>query len=84
MEFDPVQVDPLDTNGAIPVKIKKGTLVVLHNAVVHYSNENTSEHSRHAYSIHVVDGKKGITYPADNWLQRPEGYPFREILKRAD
>ena len=37
------------------------------------------ENARHAYSIHVVDGKEGVHYPKDNWLQRPEEHPFQEI-----
>lgn len=66
-------------DSAIPLFTSKGSLVVLHAAVVHFSNENNSDKSRHAYSIHVVDGKEGITYPQSNWLQRPDGFPFREI-----
>ena len=68
-----------DLTNAIPVEIEAGTLVIIHSSVVHYSLENMSEVSRHAYSIHVVDGSEGIVYPADNWLQRPIEYPFRVI-----
>ena len=31
------------------VQVKAGTLVLLHGANVHFSHENTSQHSRHAY-----------------------------------
>jgi phytanoyl-CoA hydroxylase len=51
--------------------------VLLHNALVHYSLDNKSNKSRHAYSIHVVDGAPEYVYPADNWLQKPAG--FNEI-----
>lgn len=38
------------------VEVKTGTLVVLHHAVVHASNANQSSRSRHAYSVHYIDG----------------------------
>ena len=51
------------------VEVKKGTLVLLHGRLPHYSCENTSSHSRHAYTLHVIDGK--TKYMDYNWLQRP-------------
>jgi phytanoyl-CoA hydroxylase len=64
---------------AQPLEIPRGSLVILHNAVVHYSDGNVSDRARYAYSVHVVDGKEGVVYPKDNWLQRPNKHPFREI-----
>ncbi|XP_015514525.1 phytanoyl-CoA dioxygenase domain-containing protein 1 homolog [Neodiprion pinetum] len=60
---------------AIPVK--KGTCVLLHGQVVHYSNANKSQKSRHAYTYHVVETKH-VQYSKDNWLQppNPEGFPL--------
>lgn len=81
-EFVPEEPVTWDISEAVPLLIPRGSLVVLHSALVHFSKENSSELSRHAYSIHVVDGKDGVEYPADNWLQRPEGFPFREITNR--
>lgn len=60
-------------------QVKAGTLVLLHHSLVHYSKGNTSDKSRHAYSIHVVEGKDGYKYPEDNWLQRPGDAPFHEL-----
>jgi phytanoyl-CoA hydroxylase len=52
------------------VEVKKGTLVLLHGRLPHYSCENKSPNSRHAYTIHAIDGKsKYLDY---NWLQRPD------------
>tara|TARA_Y100001970_G_scaffold254082_1_gene329502 strand:+ start:907 stop:1767 length:861 start_codon:yes stop_codon:yes gene_type:complete len=51
------------------VEVKKGTLVLLHGRLPHYSCENTSTHSRHAYTLHVIDG--ATKYMDYNWLQRP-------------
>jgi len=52
-----------------PIEIEKGGLILLHGRLPHYSCENISSKSRHAYTLHVVDGKKN--YPKENWLQRP-------------
>jgi phytanoyl-CoA hydroxylase len=60
---------PFDKN-VIPIEVKKGTLVMLHGRLPHYSLENTSNKSRHAYTLHVIDGNK--KYPKENWLQRPK------------
>ena len=79
-EYYPPEKENFDLSGAVPIEIEAGTLVILHHAVVHYSEKNTSDHARHAYSIHVVEGKEGVVYAADNWLQRPASMPFREIL----
>ena len=52
------------------LEVKKGTLVLLHGRLPHYSCENKSPNSRHAYTIHAIDGKsKYLDY---NWLQRPD------------
>ena len=59
----------IDVDAAM-VQVKAGSLVLLHGANVHYSNENTSGKSRHAYSVHVVEGGKGVSWPADNWCAR--------------
>ena len=50
------------------VEVKKGSLVLLHGRLPHYSCENKSNISRHAYSLHVIDGNS--IYPNENWLQR--------------
>ena len=51
------------------VEVKKGSLVLLHGRLPHYSCENKSPYSRHAYTLHVIEGKtKYLDY---NWLQRP-------------
>ena len=52
------------------LEVEKGTLVLLHGRLPHYSCENNSNKSRHAYTLHVIDGNK--SYPKENWLQRPD------------
>ena len=39
------------------IEVKKGSLVLLHGRLPHYSCENKSLNSRHAYTLHVIDGK---------------------------
>ena len=59
----------------VPLVAPKGTLVVLHGRLPHLSGANTSPHSRHAYTLHVIDGT--CAYPVDNWLQRGPEFPAR-------
>ena len=59
---------PLAMEGMIPLEVKKGTCIVLHGLLPHYSLPNTSGKSRQAYSIHTIDSK--ASYPKENWLQR--------------
>ena len=63
-----------------PLETPKGTLVLLHGSNVHGSNANTSPHSRHAYSMHVVEGASGVEWLPDNWLQRPADKPFEPLF----
>ncbi|XP_016845528.1 phytanoyl-CoA dioxygenase [Nasonia vitripennis] len=59
-----------------PVEVRKGSLVLLHGQVVHYSNANRSETSRHAYTFHVIETQH-VNYSKHNWLQPPkEGFPL--------
>lgn len=60
--------EPLSMEGMIPLEVKKGTCIVLHGFLPHYSLPNTSGKSRQAYSIHTIDSR--AQYPAENWLQR--------------
>ena len=60
------------------LQVKKGSLILLHGRLPHYSCENKSEKSRHAYTLHVIDGK--AKYPHFNWLQRAKNMPLRGFL----
>jgi phytanoyl-CoA hydroxylase len=48
----------------------RGTLVVLHGLLPHGSAPNRSTRPRHAYALHLIDGR--AIYAPDNWLQRPD------------
>jgi len=62
----------------VPHPCPKGSCVLLHGCYVHMSYENHSSASRHAYSLHFVEGD-GAVYDADNWLQRPPNDPFHTL-----
>lgn len=52
---------------AVPLEAQRGSVIVLHAQFAHGSGPNRSEHSREAYSLHIVDGS--CTYATDNWLK---------------
>lgn len=66
---------PYPSDDLVPLEAEAGTLVVLHGTLPHWSAPNTSKVSRHAYTLHVIDGE--ADYPADNWLQRRPEMPLR-------
>jgi len=61
----------------VPVVCPKGSLVVIHGCIVHYSEQNRSEHSRHAYTFHMVEAD--AVWSPENWLQRPKEMPFVQM-----
>jgi len=77
MRTETVVVDPtpLPSAGLVPLEVEAGTLVVLHGLLPHWSAPNRSAKSRHAYTLHVIDGK--ARYSPDNWLQRAPEMPLR-------
>ncbi len=74
--LDPTPFPPFaPENGYVSLEAKKGTLILLHGLLPHLSGANTSDVSRHAYALHVVEGS--ASYPKDNWLQRDAAFPTR-------
>jgi phytanoyl-CoA hydroxylase len=63
---------------AEPLEVESGTLVVFHGRLPHYSAPNRSDVSRHAYTLHVVDGR--AQYGPENWLQRDATLPVRGFV----
>ena len=72
---DVIDPTPYPADDLVPLEATAGTLVVLHGSLPHWSAPNTSAHSRHAYTLHVIDGE--AAYLPDNWLQRGAGMPLR-------
>jgi phytanoyl-CoA hydroxylase len=71
-ELVTVTLDSSPWPDAAPVALeaKRGTLVVLHGLLPHASAPNRSGRARHAYALHLIDGR--AEYSPDNWLQRPD------------
>lgn len=67
---------PLDQ--LVPLEVRKGTLIVLHGLLPHMSLTNRSPRSRHAYTLHIIEGT--CRYPADNWLQHAKEMPPRGFV----
>lgn len=60
---------PWPTVEPVAIEAARGTLVVLHGKLPHASAPNRSARARHAYALHMIDGR--ARYLPDNWLQRP-------------
>ncbi|HEX2688595.1 MAG TPA: phytanoyl-CoA dioxygenase family protein [Kofleriaceae bacterium] len=73
--FEVLDDHPLSRDGMVPLPAPKGTCIVLHGLLPHYSGANRSAWSRQAYSLHVIDAH--AHYRADNWLQRGADLPLR-------
>lgn len=50
-----------------PLEASCGTVIVLHGQFAHGSGPNLSDHSREAFSLHIVDGQ--CAYADDNWIK---------------
>lgn len=74
-KFEVLDDSPWPDDLLVPLEVKAGTLVILHGLLPHMSYANRSPKSRHAYTVHVVDG--AADYPADNWLRRSAEMPPR-------
>lgn len=61
----------------VSLEAAKGSLIVLHGLLPHYSGPNASDQSRHACALHIIDGE--CRYPADNWLVRGPDLPLRTL-----
>ena len=62
----------------VPLEAAKGTLILLDGMLPHGSAANRSKVSRHAYTLHVIDGY--CRYLPENWLQRSADMPLRGFI----
>ena len=72
--FETLDETPYPTEGLVPLPAAKGTLVVLHGLLPHWSAPNRSSSSRHAFTLHAIE--RAAHYPDDNWLQRSRELPL--------
>lgn len=70
----------LFNNGFVPVECKAGDLLAFCGEIDHLSLPNYSEHQRHTFQLHLVEGPGAeVTWAKSNWLQYPEGEEFLRI-----
>ena len=60
---------------AVALEVGAGSVVFFHDHLPHYSSQNRSERSRHAFTLHV--GEQHAAWSEKNWLQRPALGDFR-------
>jgi phytanoyl-CoA hydroxylase len=77
MTFEIYDPEPWPEHELVPLEVTKGSLILLNGLLPHRSFENRSPRSRHAYTLHLIHAD--AKYPADNWLQRSAGLPFRSF-----
>jgi phytanoyl-CoA hydroxylase len=73
--YDPPDPPAFDESRFIPLEAEAGTLIVLHGLLPHSSFANTSDRSRGAFTLHVVDGT--CKWSDDNWLRPDPDMPMR-------
>lgn len=80
----PEPQEKYECNGAVPIEVGPGSIVLLHGSFLHFSEKNLSDQQRHAYTIHVLETDQGYQYTEDNWIRRAkseicEGVTFRKL-----
>lgn len=81
---------PVEHEGEVPkdspedyklLECKAGSLVLIHNSVMHKLENNVSDKSRFVYAFHVIEG--GAKYDELNWLQVPAsgGHNFSKLYE---
>jgi phytanoyl-CoA hydroxylase len=73
--FDPPGPPTFPEVAFRPLPARRGSLLLLHGSLPHRSGDNRSSRSRHAYTLHLIDG--ACCYPEDNWLRRGPDMPLR-------
>jgi phytanoyl-CoA hydroxylase len=75
MKFETLDDSPWPKIPQAALEVSQGALVILHGLLPHLSHANRSAKSRHAYTLHVIDG--ACEYKSDNWLRRAPDAPLR-------
>ena len=74
-EMEILDYSPWDMSKLVPLEVSAGTMVILHGLLPHMSYANRSNITRHAYTMHLIEGS--ADYPEWNWLQRSSEMPLR-------
>jgi phytanoyl-CoA hydroxylase len=73
--FEILDQNPWPLEKLVPLEAPAGALIILDGLLPHMSYPNRSEKSRHAYTLHVIEGDS--VYGPENWLQRAPCLPLR-------
>ena len=82
MRFETLDASPWpsgleEDDALIPLEVETGTLIMFDGLLPHRSYANRSPRSRHAYTLHLIEGT--AKYLEANWLQRATSLPgFKE------
>jgi phytanoyl-CoA hydroxylase len=81
IEFEQLNDNQYDEKDFVPLEVKAGTLIMFDGRFPHFSKANRSAKTRHAYTLHIIEGS--ATYPEFNWLQREDhnSFPSFEQLR---
>jgi phytanoyl-CoA hydroxylase len=74
IEFNQLADNHYDPADFIPLEVKAGSMIMFDGCFPHYSQANRSATTRHAFTLHVIEGQ--AHYPAFNWLQREDNQAF--------
>jgi phytanoyl-CoA hydroxylase len=74
-KFETLDDSPWPESMQAPLEVSQGALIILHGLLPHSSRANRSAKSRHAYTLHVIDG--ACEYRSENWLRRAPEMPLR-------
>ncbi|EAR83060.2 phytanoyl-CoA dioxygenase PhyH (macronuclear) [Tetrahymena thermophila SB210] len=69
---------------AVPLEVKRGSMLVFNGDYVHYSEHNKSKYPRHALTLHFVETANNIKWHSRNWLQRNPNLPFLDYNKQVE
>ncbi|XP_033095986.1 phytanoyl-CoA dioxygenase domain-containing protein 1-like [Anneissia japonica] len=69
-----------DNDKFIPAEVEKGSLVLIHGEVVHKSEHNYSEKSRHVYTFHIAE-TEDTKWSKENWLQESNSMKFPPLYQ---
>jgi len=74
VEFSTLADNQYNAEDFTALEVKAGSLIIFDGRFPHFSKANRSSKTRHAYTLHIIEGKSH--YPAFNWLQRTDKQPF--------
>mmetsp|Transcript_7639 Transcript_7639/g.11244 ORF Transcript_7639/g.11244 Transcript_7639/m.11244 type:complete len:282 (-) Transcript_7639:34-879(-) len=77
MEFKELWEGEKEVGSEECLEVDKGSVILLHGDLIHWSDQNFSDSSRHAYTVHAVESQD-TSWSPKNWLQRSDELPFQQ------